>query len=258
MKASTERATRVVGMNLRWAVGACVVAFSVCFFGCLRPPEAAAVSSSVAAEPSPAVPVPASSAVPPPAAAPAALAPPVTEPASAAASEKEPEPLPPEFARWQSALVGYASRVTPPHEIPVGPDSGALALYIKRVHDRVHPIFHDAYLATLDRLDRQEGEQRLSNELKSKLEIVLRGTDGSIAAIGVIRSSGVVAFDASVLEAVSRAAPFGSVPEETLSDDGNLYLHWEFHRNGLFACSNYFARPHRLRFTQSESLEEPN
>ena len=46
------------------------------------------------------------------------------------------------------------------------------------------------------------------------------------------------------------------VPEETARvahaafPDGNVYLHWEFHRNPLLACSTYFARPFIIKVPQ--------
>jgi hypothetical protein len=61
--------------------------------------------------------------------------------------------------------------------------------------------------------------------------------------MGVVRTSGVTAFDINALEAVSKAAPFGKPPAEIVSPDGNVYVHWEFYRNPDYACSTYFAHP---------------
>jgi hypothetical protein len=49
---------------------------------------------------------------------------------------------------------------------------------------------------------------------------------------------------------VQRASPFGAPPAAIVSPDGNVYLHWEFHRNPLFACSTYFARPYIIKVPQ--------
>ena len=42
----------------------------------------------------------------------------------------------------------------------------------------------------------------------------------------------------------------GAPPPSIVSPDGNVYLHWEFHRNPLFACSTYFARPYIIKVPQ--------
>jgi hypothetical protein len=53
----------------------------------------------------------------------------------------------------------------------------------------------------------------------------------------------VTAFDIAALDSVDRAQPFGPAPAAIVSPDGNVYLHWEFHRNEVFACSTQGARP---------------
>jgi hypothetical protein len=49
--------------------------------------------------------------------------------------------------------------------------------------------------------------------------------------MGVVKTSGATDFDLGVLESVSRAAPFGPPPPETVSPDGNVYLHWQLRRD---------------------------
>jgi hypothetical protein len=45
---------------------------------------------------------------------------------------------------------------------------------------------------------------------------------------------------------VQRASPFGPAPSAIISPDGNVYLHWEFHRDEVYACSTMNARPFLL------------
>src|SRR5262249_29865913 len=77
--------------------------------------------------------------------------------------------------------------------------------------------------------------------------IVLSQADGRLVKMGVIESSGSTAFDVSVLESTRRGSPFGSAPPAIASSDSNVYVHWQFHRNPLLACSTYFARPYIIR-----------
>ena len=60
---------------------------------------------------------------------------------------------------------------------------------------------------------------------------------------GVTKQSGSTVFDAAALDAIDRAAPFGAAPEAIVSSDGNVYLHWEFHRDPVDACSTRNAHP---------------
>ena len=61
--------------------------------------------------------------------------------------------------------------------------------------------------------------------------------------MGIVKTSGITAFDIAALDAVDRAQPFGPAPGAIVSPDGNVYLHWEFHRDEVFACSTQGARP---------------
>jgi hypothetical protein len=45
---------------------------------------------------------------------------------------------------------------------------------------------------------------------------------------------------------VQRSSPFGKPPKAIVSPDGNVYFHWEFHRDPVFACSTINARPFML------------
>jgi hypothetical protein len=68
-----------------------------------------------------------------------------------------------------------------------------------------------------------------------------------VVTMGIVKTSGATAFDINALEAVNKAAPFGKPPSEIVSPDGNVYLHWEFHRNPDMACSTWFAYPYILK-----------
>lgn len=81
--------------------------------------------------------------------------------------------------------------------------------------------------------------------LVTRVEIVLT-KQGTIAKMGIVKSSGVTAFDVGALEAVDRASPFGPVPTPILSWDGHVYLQWELHRDEVFSCSTIGVRPYIL------------
>jgi TonB family protein len=117
------------------------------------------------------------------------------------------------------------------------------AFYLNAMHRRIHPIFTDTFILSLDALPRTHP---LNDEkLLTRVELVVGG-DGKLVRIGVVRTSGVTAFDVAVLESVDRAQPFGPAPREIQSTDGNVYIQWDFRRDPVYACSTMNSRPYSL------------
>ena len=83
-------------------------------------------------------------------------------------------------------------------------------------------------------------------KLSTSIEVVL-GRDGKILRLGVIKPSGVDAFDAGALETMWRASPFAKPPKEIVSIDGRVYVHWELWRHPYYACSTHFGKVFILR-----------
>jgi hypothetical protein len=147
--------------------------------------------------------------------------------------------------RWRSAIENYVPSVKLGNQTALNTAAAPFAEYLNQIHNRIHPIFADTFLASLDSLPRDHPMN--DPELKTSLELVLSQTDGHLVRMGVTHTSGVTAYDIGALESVQRASPFGSPPPEIVSPDGNVYLHWEFHRQPWYACSTYFARPYILK-----------
>jgi TonB family protein len=146
--------------------------------------------------------------------------------------------------KWAASLHGYRSPLQAVTVIKNGDAQGEFTDYISAMHDHLHPIFIDGFLASLEQLP---ADDPLNEEkLNALIEVVLRG-DGKIARLGILRSSGVEEFDAGVLEAMWRAAPFGKPPREIVSIDGRVYVHWQLWRHPFYACSTYFGKAHVLR-----------
>jgi hypothetical protein len=131
------------------------------------------------------------------------------------------------------------------NQTALGPAAVPFASYLNAIHNRIHPEFADKELAKLDALGRAHPLN--DTKLVVNIELVLDGATGAIAKLGVIKASGVSDFDTSVLDSLKRAAPFGAAPLPTRSPDRYVYLHWEFHRDEVFACSTMHARPFLLR-----------
>jgi len=144
------------------------------------------------------------------------------------------------FDRWRSAIENYVSSVKPGNQTALNTARVPFATYLNGMHNRIHPIFAESFLESLDALP---ANHPLNDQhLVTFLEIVLT-KEGHLKRMGVVRTSGITAFDIAALDAVDRAQPFGPAPSAIVSPDGNVYLQWEFHRDEVYACSTMGARP---------------
>jgi TonB family protein len=147
--------------------------------------------------------------------------------------------------RWRAAIENYVPHVRPGNQTALNTARVPFANYLNHIHNRIHPVFADTFLSSLDSLPKTHPMNRW--DMSSHVEIVLNPADGRIVQMGITKTSGVTAFDIGALESVQRASPFGPAPSEVVSPNGNVYLHWEFHRNPYYACSTYFARPYIIK-----------
>lgn len=147
-------------------------------------------------------------------------------------------------SRWKSSIENYVPSVKPGNQTALNTAKSAFAGYLNGIHNRIHPIFADSFLGSLDGLP---ASHPMNNEqLSTEVEIILDQESGNLVRMGVTKFSGITAFDIAALDSVKRAAPFGTPPREIVSPDGRVYLHWEFHRNQE-ACSTFNARPFILK-----------
>ncbi len=143
--------------------------------------------------------------------------------------------------RWRPALENYVATVKPGNQTNLNTAHVPFSRYLNEIHSRIHPVFAEDFLSHLNRLPAADP---LNNpEMSTHLEVQLSGQDGRVMRLGITKSSGITAFDVGALDSVQRAGPYGVPPNAILSSDGNVYLHWEFHRRPELACSTYFARP---------------
>jgi TonB family protein len=141
--------------------------------------------------------------------------------------------------RWRAALEGYVPVVRPGDQTALTSAQIGFATYLNGMHVRIHPIFA-SFLASLD--DLPPDDPLNDPHLVVRLELVV-AADGRIQQLGIVRTSGITAFDVAALDSVDRAQPFQPTPTAIRSPDGNVYLHWEFHRNERLACSTWGSRP---------------
>lgn len=111
----------------------------------------------------------------------------------------------------------------------------AFATYLVAMHNRIHPIFAEQFLPSLDALPASNPVNL--PDLVTGVEIVLDGATGNIVRIGITKQSGATAFEVGVISSIQNAAPFGPAPKEIWSRDGKVYTAWAFHRDPMIACS---------------------
>jgi hypothetical protein len=119
------------------------------------------------------------------------------------------------------------------------------ATYLVAIHNRIHPIFAEEYLAFLN--SRPKTDRINDMSIYTSLEIVLDKTTGKVVRMGVTKTSGITEYDSVALKAIDRAQPFGEAPDIIASPDGKVYVHWEFHRDPFEACTTRNARPFLLK-----------
>lgn len=148
------------------------------------------------------------------------------------------------FERWRNAIENYVSSVKPGNQTALNAAAVPFASYLNTIHNRIHPLFADSFLGSLDNLPKNHPMN--DPKLITRLEIVVSPKNGHVVKMGIVKTSGITAFDIAALDSVHRAQPFGPAPGAIVSPDGNVYLHWEFHRDEVFACSTMHARPFML------------
>ncbi len=149
------------------------------------------------------------------------------------------------FDKWRPAIENYEPVVKLDNVTSLNAARSPFATYLVTIHNRIHPIFAEQDLAALDGLPKSDPLN--DPKLYTSLEIVLDKDTGKIVRMGVTKASGVTSFDMQALNSVDRAAPFGKAPDVIASPDGNVYLHWEFHRDPFDACTTRNARPFMLK-----------
>jgi TonB family protein len=149
--------------------------------------------------------------------------------------------------RWIDALDRYSPSAKPGNQTALNTSAAPFTAYLRGMHERIHPLYAEAFLPTLHTLPKNHPMN--DTKLFTRVEIVLDRT-GRVRTMGVVRKSGVTAFDIGALDAIDRASPFAPPPPTILSTDGNVYVNWAFFRDDEKACSLYESRPFLLNVTR--------
>jgi len=143
------------------------------------------------------------------------------------------------MAAIRSSLENFNSEVKTGNQTALKTRAAPFAVYIARMHRRIHKLWGFGFLEDLDDLP---ASHQLNNwGLEAKLEIIIN-PDGSLDKVNIINPSGVSMFDIAAIDALYTSGPFEPTPEEIRSPDGKIYIHWTFHRDWR-QCGTFAAQP---------------
>lgn len=141
----------------------------------------------------------------------------------------------------RSSIENFTPEIRPGNQAELGTRASPFAGYITAMHRQIHKLFTFGFLADIDT---RANSAYSDMSLWTQLEIVING-DGTVDKVGIVRSSGLLAFDTAAIDSVMSAAPFPTPPRVIRSANGKVYMDWQFHRDDR-ACGTFGVDPYIL------------
>jgi TonB family protein len=151
--------------------------------------------------------------------------------------------------RWErkldaikSSLENFVPDVRPGNQTALKTRAHPFALYIARMHRRIHELWGFGFL---EDLDNKSADYPLNDpNLWVNLEVSVN-PDGTLHKVTIAKTSGKTEFDVAAVDTVISSAPFDPTPEAIRSVDGRIYLRWGFYRNWR-QCATFNVEPYIL------------
>ncbi|HEY5950333.1 MAG TPA: energy transducer TonB, partial [Kofleriaceae bacterium] len=151
--------------------------------------------------------------------------------------------------RWErkldaikSSLENFVPDVRPGNQTALKTRAHPFALYIARMHRRIHELWGFGFL---EDLDNKSADYPLNDpNLWVNLEVSVN-PDGTLHKVTIAKTSGKTEFDVAAVDTVISSAPFDTTPEAIRSVDGRIYLRWGFYRNWR-QCGTFNVEPYIL------------
>jgi TonB family protein len=151
--------------------------------------------------------------------------------------------------RWErkleaikSSLENFVPDVRPGNQTALKTRAHPFALYIARMHRRIHELWGFGFL---EDLDNKRADYPLNDpNLWVNLEVSVN-PDGTVHKVTIAKTSGKTEFDVAAIDTVISSAPFEPTPEAIRSVDGRIYLRWGFYRNWR-QCGTFNVEPYIL------------
>ncbi|MCW5807537.1 MAG: energy transducer TonB [Deltaproteobacteria bacterium] len=146
------------------------------------------------------------------------------------------------LAAVRSALENFVPDVRPGNQTALKTRAHPYALYVARMHRRIHELWGFGFL---EQLDDKPADYPLNNpDLWVNLELSVN-PDGTLHKVTIAKTSGKTEFDVAAIDTVISAAPYETTPEAIRSVDGRIYLRWGFYRNWR-QCGTFNVEPYIL------------
>ncbi len=153
------------------------------------------------------------------------------------------------LARVRSAVENFIPEVKPGNQTALNTRAAPFAAYLARMHRSIHELWG---FGQLEEWDEKPGSNPFNNQnLMTELEIVLNG-DGTVDRVGVVRGSGLTAYDVAAVDVVYSAGPYPDPPRAIRSGNGKVYLHWHFYRDDR-QCGPAGADPYILENASADA-----
>ena len=151
--------------------------------------------------------------------------------------------------RWErkldavkSSLENFVPDVRVGNQTALKTRAHPFALYVARMHRRIHELWGFGFL---EQLDGKGSDYPLNDpNLWVNLELSVN-PDGSVHKVTIAKTSGKTEFDVAAVDTVISAGPYDSTPEAIRSVDGRIYLRWGFYRNWR-QCGTFNVEPYIL------------
>jgi len=151
--------------------------------------------------------------------------------------------------RWErkldavkSSLENFVPDVRPGNQTALKTRAHPYALYIARMHRRIHELWGFGFLEQLD--DKGADYPLNDPNLWVNLEVSVN-PDGTLHKVTIAKTSGKTEFDVAAVDTVITAGPYEATPEAIRSVDGRIYLRWGFYRNWR-QCGTFNVEPYIL------------
>ena len=148
-------------------------------------------------------------------------------------------------SRWKqikSALENFIPEVQPGNQTALGTRANPFAVYIARMHRRIHRLWGYGLLVDLD----LKSDSNPMNDMKlwSMIEVVVL-PDGKVEKATIVKHSGYLPYDVAALNTIFTSSPYQATPRAIRSADGKVYMHWRFHRDQR-QCGTFGVDPYIL------------
>ncbi|MDB4954255.1 MAG: hypothetical protein JWO36_1824 [Myxococcales bacterium] len=151
--------------------------------------------------------------------------------------------------RWErkldaikSSLENFVPDVRTGNQTALKTRAHPYALYIARMHRRIHELWGFGFLEELD----NKGSDYPLNDpnLWVNLEVSVN-PDGTVHKVTIAKTSGKTEFDVAAVDTIISGGPYEATPEAIRSVDGRIYLRWGFYRNWR-QCGTFNVEPYIL------------